>query len=192
MHAPIGLWYHFLCLGSMWSAFSRNSLLSDASNKQKKDYMDTSTQGHLGRVGEERCAHIRALVIVNQALMSRQHLEEQAENWLREAGTTPPGNGIDRSEWEVRIPGSLIRASDSLLMHPLLALLLFPTTAAIAQVCHTPPSQDSLTCSSHASRSTKFTRSVAPYMTFAADAKCANCFDSAVHAAAHQPDCHLT
>ena len=59
-------------------------------------------QGQLGRVGEERCAFIRALVIVNQALMSRQHLEEQAENWLREAGTTPPGNGIDKSEWEVR------------------------------------------------------------------------------------------
>ena len=58
-------------------------------------------QGQLGRVGEERCAFIRALVVVNQALMSRQHLEEQAGNWLREAGTTPPGNGIDRSEWEV-------------------------------------------------------------------------------------------
>ena len=42
-------------------------------------------------------------MIVNQALMSRQHLEEQADNWLREAGTTPPGNGIDRSEWEVRV-----------------------------------------------------------------------------------------
>lgn len=61
------------------------------------------TQAHLGRVGEERCAYIRALVIVNQALMSRQHLEEQAQNWLAEAGTTPPGNGIDRSDWEVCI-----------------------------------------------------------------------------------------
>ena len=60
-------------------------------------------QGQLGRVGEERCAFIRALVIVNQALMGRQHLEEQAGNWLREVGTTPPGNGIDRSEWEVRV-----------------------------------------------------------------------------------------
>ena len=67
-------------------------------------------QGHLGRVGEERCAHIRALVIVNQALMSRQHLEEQAQNWLREAGTTPPGNGIDKSEWEVHFQASLIPA----------------------------------------------------------------------------------
>ncbi len=33
-------------------------------------------QGHLGRVGEERCTHIRAPVIVKQALMSRQHLED--------------------------------------------------------------------------------------------------------------------
>jgi len=55
----------------------------------------------VGRVGDERCAYIKALVVVNQALMSRQHLEEQAQNWLREAGTIPPGNGIDKSEWEV-------------------------------------------------------------------------------------------
>lgn len=71
-------------------------------------------QGHLGRVGEERCAYIRALVVVNQALMSRQHLEEQAQNWLAEAGTTPPGNGIDRSDWEVRIaPNCGIEHRDS-------------------------------------------------------------------------------
>ena len=58
-------------------------------------------QGHLGRVGEERCAHVRALVVANRALMSRTHLEEQADNWLAESGTLPPGNGVERDLWEV-------------------------------------------------------------------------------------------
>lgn len=58
-------------------------------------------QGHLGRVGEERCAYVRALVVANRALMSRGHLEEQANNWLAEEGTLPPGNGVERDLWEV-------------------------------------------------------------------------------------------
>jgi hypothetical protein len=53
-------------------------------------------------VGEERCAFVRALVFVNRALMARTHLEEQADNWLREAGTLPPGNGVEKELWEVR------------------------------------------------------------------------------------------
>jgi hypothetical protein len=54
-------------------------------------------------VGEERCAFVRALVIANRAAMSRGHLEEQAANWLAEAGTLPPGNGVERPLWEVEI-----------------------------------------------------------------------------------------
>ncbi len=53
-------------------------------------------------MGEERCAYVRALVVANRALMSRGHLEEQADNWLAEAGTLPPGNGVERDLWEVR------------------------------------------------------------------------------------------
>ena len=65
-------------------------------------------QAHLGRVGEERCAYVRGLVIANRALTSRTHLEEQAGNWLREAGTLPPGNGVERALWEVhRFPSHL-------------------------------------------------------------------------------------
>lgn len=45
---------------------------------------------------------MRALVVANRALMSRGHLEEQADNWLAEAGTLPPGNGVERDLWEVR------------------------------------------------------------------------------------------
>lgn len=59
-------------------------------------------QGHMGRVGEERCAYVRALVVANRALMSRGHLEEQADNWLAQSGTLPPGNGVERDLWEVR------------------------------------------------------------------------------------------
>ena len=108
-------------------------------------------QGHLGRVGEERCAHIRALVIVNQALMSRQHLEEQAENRLREAGTTPPGNGIDRSEWEVRIQGFTypdLRQLNS----PLPWTLAAPYTSRQCIGATQHSMSDFLICSKHASR----------------------------------------
>lgn len=45
---------------------------------------------------------MRALVVANRALMSRGHLEEQANNWLAEGGTLPPGNGVERDLWEVR------------------------------------------------------------------------------------------
>ena len=44
---------------------------------------------------------MRALVVANRALMSRGHLEEQANNWLAEEGTLPPGNGVERDLWEV-------------------------------------------------------------------------------------------
>lgn len=49
---------------------------------------------------------MRALVFVNRALMGRSHMEEQADNWLKEAGTLPPGNGVEKDLWEVRsLPG---------------------------------------------------------------------------------------
>lgn len=52
---------------------------------------------------------MRALVFVNRALMGRSHMEEQADNWLKEAGTLPPGNGVEKDLWEVRsLPGPLI------------------------------------------------------------------------------------
>lgn len=35
-----------------------------------------------------------------QAMASRTNLERQAQAWLEEAGTTPPGNGVERAAWE--------------------------------------------------------------------------------------------
>ncbi len=44
-------------------------------------------------MGEERCTHVKAMVFANKAMATRSNLEREAGNWLREAGTTPPGNG---------------------------------------------------------------------------------------------------
>ena len=63
----------------------------------------TLLQGHLGRVGEDRCALVRSLVVANRALMSRAHLEEQAANWLAEVGTLPPRNGVELSLLDVSL-----------------------------------------------------------------------------------------
>ena len=51
------------------------------------------TQGHLERVGEERCAFVRAMVFANRAMATRANLEREARNWIDAEGTTPPGNG---------------------------------------------------------------------------------------------------
>ncbi len=59
-------------------------------------------QAHRERVGEERCALVRAMVFANRAMASRGHLIEQARRWLDEAGTMPPGNGVERELWEAR------------------------------------------------------------------------------------------
>jgi hypothetical protein len=50
-----------------------------------------TTQSHLARVGEERCAWVRAMVFANRAMQSRSALQREADNWLAEAGTVPPG-----------------------------------------------------------------------------------------------------
>ncbi|KAK9833449.1 hypothetical protein WJX81_006415 [Elliptochloris bilobata] len=57
-------------------------------------------KAHRGRVGEERCALVRAMVFANKSMASRGHLVEQARRWLDKAGTTPPGNGVERELWE--------------------------------------------------------------------------------------------
>jgi hypothetical protein len=61
-------------------------------------------QAHLSRVGEDRCAFVRAMVFANKAMASRSALAQQAQNWLKEAGTLPPGNGVERELWEVHNP----------------------------------------------------------------------------------------
>ena len=60
----------------------------------------TLFQGHLTRVGEERCAKCRVMVFANRAMATRTALEEQAAAWMAASGTTPPGNGVEQEAWE--------------------------------------------------------------------------------------------
>lgn len=62
--------------------------------------MVLAVRGHLARVGEERCAFVRAMVFANRAMQSRAALQREADNWLAEAGTLPPGNGAEAELWD--------------------------------------------------------------------------------------------
>ncbi|PSC74301.1 nifU chloroplastic [Micractinium conductrix] len=79
------------------------ALYDDKRNLQYVGYarnMVLAVRTHLARVGEERCAWVRAMVFANKAMQSRSALQREAEHWLEEAGTTPPGNGAEASLWE--------------------------------------------------------------------------------------------
>ena len=52
------------------------------------------------RAGEDRAAFVRALLFANKAMVTKKALEEQADRWLAEAGTLPPGNGVEKALWE--------------------------------------------------------------------------------------------
>ncbi|KAI3423194.1 hypothetical protein D9Q98_010716, partial [Chlorella vulgaris] len=62
--------------------------------------MVLAVKSHLARVGEERCAWVRAMVFANRAMQSRSALQREADNWLAEAGTVPPGNGAEQELWD--------------------------------------------------------------------------------------------
>lgn len=47
-------------------------------------------QAHRERVGEERCATVRAMVFANKSMASRGHLVEQARRWLDKASIMLP------------------------------------------------------------------------------------------------------
>jgi Fe-S cluster biogenesis protein NfuA len=53
----------------------------------------------LTRVSEDRCAFVRVMVFANKAMQSRAALQREADNWLAEAGTLPPGNGAEQDLW---------------------------------------------------------------------------------------------
>lgn len=52
------------------------------------------------RVEEDKCEFVRVMVFANRAMQSRAALEQEAQRWLAEAGTLPPGNAADRARWE--------------------------------------------------------------------------------------------
>jgi Fe-S cluster biogenesis protein NfuA len=53
----------------------------------------------LTRVSEDRCTFVRVMVFANKAMQSRAALQREADNWLAEAGTLPPGNGAEQELW---------------------------------------------------------------------------------------------
>ncbi|CAD7698767.1 unnamed protein product [Ostreobium quekettii] len=59
-----------------------------------------AVKAHAGRVGEDRCAFIRPMVFMNRAMATRSNLEREARNWMDQAGTVPPGNGVEAHLWE--------------------------------------------------------------------------------------------
>jgi len=48
---------------------------------------------------QDRCAFVRVMVFANKAMQSRAALQREADNWLAEAGTLPPGNGSEQDLW---------------------------------------------------------------------------------------------
>lgn len=45
------------------------------------------------------CAYVRIMVFANRAMQSKSALRQQADNWIEEAGHTPPGNSTDADRW---------------------------------------------------------------------------------------------
>lgn len=48
---------------------------------------------------QDRCAFVRVMVFANKSMQSRAALQREADNWLAEAGTLPPGNGAEQELW---------------------------------------------------------------------------------------------
>lgn len=61
--------------------------------------MVLSVRALASRVGEDRCSFVRVMVFANRAMQSRSALQREADNWLKEAGTLPPGNGAESDLW---------------------------------------------------------------------------------------------
>lgn len=51
------------------------------------------------RLGPDRVAHVRALVVANQAMQTRASLQKHAQSWLDQADGLPPGNGPEADLW---------------------------------------------------------------------------------------------
>lgn len=61
-----------------------------------------AVKGHMSRVGEDRCAFVRPMVFMNKAMATRTNLEREAQNWIDQVGTIPPGNGVEGHLWETK------------------------------------------------------------------------------------------
>ncbi len=66
-------------------------------------FLSVLLQNHLQRVGEARCAFVRAMVFANAAMASRTNLEREMYSWIDREGVIPPGNGPEKDLWDVSL-----------------------------------------------------------------------------------------
>ncbi|KAL0051688.1 hypothetical protein WJX82_000278 [Trebouxia sp. C0006] len=62
--------------------------------------MVLAVKNHLQRVGEARCAFVRAMVFANAAMASRTNLEREMYSWIDREGVIPSGNGPEKDLWD--------------------------------------------------------------------------------------------
>jgi hypothetical protein len=68
---------------------------------QHNVFLSVLLQNHLQRVGEARCAFVRAMVFANAAMASRTNLEREMYSWIDREGVIPSGNGPEKDLWDV-------------------------------------------------------------------------------------------
>lgn len=73
--------------------------------------MVLSIEGHLQRVGKERCAFVRSMVFGNRAMATPHHLQQEALRWIEEFDQIPPGNAQEVDLWEGPVDTDLQRSS---------------------------------------------------------------------------------
>ena len=61
-------------------------------------------QVHQAAVGPDKCCSVEARLLPRQAVANRARLQAEADAWLAELATTPPGNAQERELWQVPSP----------------------------------------------------------------------------------------
>ncbi len=59
-------------------------------------------QVHQAAVGGDKCCYVEARLLPKQAVANRARLQAEADAWLAELTTTPPGNAQENGLWQVR------------------------------------------------------------------------------------------
>ena len=69
-------------------------------------YMSYAVQTHRVAMGD-KCSFVRVKVVADAALITRTRLEEERQQWIRDEGAVPRGNGEELYLWEgLKGPGS--------------------------------------------------------------------------------------
>eukprot|EP01024_Parvocaulis_polyphysoides_P042725 TRINITY_DN3900_c0_g1_i17.p1 TRINITY_DN3900_c0_g1~~TRINITY_DN3900_c0_g1_i17.p1 ORF type:complete len:452 (+),score=70.09 TRINITY_DN3900_c0_g1_i17:27-1358(+) len=58
-----------------------------------------SLRGILSKVGNERCAFLRTKIFRDKRMASRSVMEEEAQKWIDQADSVPPGNSVESELW---------------------------------------------------------------------------------------------